>query len=59
MSLIFWYLQRHIRPQKVAEIKECWRRRYASFPHLQLDEISELNPHFREHVITARRELPV
>ena len=32
-TLNIWYLQRRIRPYKVAEIKECWRRRYASFSY--------------------------
>ena len=38
---------------------ECWRRRYASFLHLKLDELSDINPHIQEHRVTARREIPL
>ena len=39
--------------------QECWRRRYASFLHLNLDEVSEPIPRYMEHEILACRELPV
>ena len=38
---------------------ECWRRRYASFLHLKLDEVSDINPHAQEQRVTARREIPL
>ena len=53
------FFQKNIRPQKVAEIQECWRRRYASFLHLQLHELSDINPHHQEHKLLARREIPL
>ena len=38
---------------------ECWRRRYASFLHLKLDELSDIDPHTQEHRVTARKEIPL
>ena len=40
-------------------MQECWRRRYASFLHLQLNEVADLHPSFMEHEVLARRELVV
>ena len=52
---LFLALQEAFRKEKVAEIKECWNRRYASFLHLQLDEISDIHPLHQEHSLLARR----
>ena len=40
-------------------MQECWRRRYASFLHLKLNEVADLHPSFMEHEVLARRELVV
>ena len=43
----------------MAEIKDCWQRRYASFLHLQVDEVPEIHPLFQTHTLVALRDLPV
>ena len=40
-------------------MQECWRRRYASFLHLKLNEVSEIHPLYIEHELVARRDLAV
>ena len=40
-------------------MQECWRRRYASFLHLKLDEVADLHPRYMKHEALARRELVV
>ena len=43
----------------MAEIQECWRRKYASILHVKVDELSELHPLYQRHRLIALRDLPV
>ena len=40
-------------------MQECWRRRYASFLRLKLDELPGIHPTHRDHELLARRDLVV
>ena len=51
--------QASFRDEKIAEIEECFQRRFATILHVELDEVPDIHPLYQCHQLVARRDLPV